>query len=144
VAVLRSSRPPAPNVEVAQWTLDSFTELRSLRSSLHKALTGEPLPDGGFLDEVPEKIAVVATELATNAIAHARPPTLVRLRRTDDSFILDVADDDAATSPEYAHDRPPGAGGLGLHLVRDLAGDLGWYIDGSVKHIWAQFPIPQS
>jgi hypothetical protein len=144
VAVLNSSHPPAPNVEVALWVLDSFTELRSLRSSLHKALTGQPLPEGGFLDAVPEKIAVVATELATNAIAHARPPTTVQLCRTDDSFILDVADDESAASPVYAEDRSPGAGGLGLQLVRDLASDLGWYIDGSVKHIWAQFPIPQS
>jgi serine/threonine-protein kinase RsbW len=144
VTVLNSSRPPVPSVEVAQWVLDSFTELRSLRSSLHQALTGEPLPDGGFLDEVPEKVAVVATELATNAIAHARPPTVVRLRRTDDSFILDVADDEPATSPEYAEDRPLGAGGLGLQLVRDLALDIGWYIDGSVKHVWARFAIPRS
>jgi serine/threonine-protein kinase RsbW len=144
VAVLNSSHPPAPSVEVAQWALDSFTELRSLRSSLRKALTGEPLPEGGFLDEVPEKVAVVATELATNAIAHARPPTVVQLRRTDDSFILDVADDDSAALPEYAEDRPLGAGGLGLQLVRDLALDIGWYIDGSVKHVWAQFVIPQS
>jgi len=144
VPALRTSRPPTPNVEVAQWVLDSFVELRSLRSSLHKALTGEPLPDGGFLDQVPEKVAVVATELATNALAHARPPTTVHLLRTDDQFILDVADEDPAAFPEFAEGRPAGAGGLGLQLIRDLALDLGWYVDGDVKHVWAQFPIPQS
>jgi serine/threonine-protein kinase RsbW len=123
--------------------LDSFAQLRSLRSALHEALTGEPLPDGGYLDQVPDKMAVVATELATNALAHALPPTVVRLCRTDDTFILDVADEDPAVLPEFAADRPPGAGGLGLQLVRDMALDIGWYIVGDVKHVWAQFSIPE-
>jgi serine/threonine-protein kinase RsbW len=143
VPTLSPSRPPAPSTEVARWVLDSFTELRLLRASLHKALTGEPLPEGGVLDEVPEKVAVVATELATNALAHARPPTVVRLCRTEATFILDVTDDQPATSPEFAENRPMGAGGLGLQLVRDLARGMGWYVEGTVKHVWAQFPIPQ-
>jgi serine/threonine-protein kinase RsbW len=123
--------------------LDSFAELKSLRASLHQTLTGEPLPEGGVLDEIPEKVAVVATELATNAIAHARPPTVVRLCRTEATFILDVADEEPATSPDFAEGRAPGAGGLGLPLVRDLTHGMGWYVDGTVKHVWAQFPIPQ-
>ncbi|HEY0534331.1 MAG TPA: ATP-binding protein [Actinoplanes sp.] len=140
---LSPSRPPAPSTEIAQWVLDSFTELRSLRASLYEKITGEPLPEGGVLDEVPEKVAMVATELATNALVHARPPTTVRLRRTEATFILDVADEEPAASPEFAKDRPPGAGGLGLQLVRDFALGMGWYVDGNVKHVWAQFSIPR-
>jgi hypothetical protein len=143
VSTLSASRPPAPNAEVAHWILDSFTELRALRASLHKALTGQPLPEGGQLDEVPEKMAVVATELATNALAHARPPTVVRLRRTDQAFILDVTDEEPAAVPEFAEGRPPGAGGLGLRLARELALEIGWYTDAGVKHVWAEFPVPQ-
>ena len=142
VPAIHPSRPPAPSTKVAQWVLDSFGELRSLRASLHKTLTGEPLPEGGILDEVPEKVAVVATELATNALAHARPPTIVRLHRTEEAFILDVADEMPAASPEFAENRPPGAGGLGLRLASDLALDIGWYVNGDVKHVWAEFPIP--
>jgi serine/threonine-protein kinase RsbW len=140
--MLSPSRPPAPCTEIAHWVLDSFAELKSLRASLHKTLTGEPLPEGGILDEVPEKVAVVATELATNAVAHARPPTVVRLHRTEATFILDVADEEPAASPEFAEGRAPGAGGLGLQLVRDLTLGMGWYVDGTVKHVWAQFPMP--
>jgi hypothetical protein len=142
VPTLSTSRPPLPNVQVAQWVLDSFGELRLLRASLHKALTGQPLPEGGTLDEIPEKVAVVATELATNALAHARPPTIVRLHRTETAFILDVADKEPAVAPELAEGRPPGAGGLGLQLARKLALDIGWYVDGDIKHVWAEFPIP--
>ena len=143
VPALDTSRPPTPNVEVAQWVLDSYDELRSLRASLHQALTGEPLPEGGTLDEVPEKVAVVATELATNALAHTHPPTIVQLRRTDEAFILDVTDEDPDAFPELAEGRPPGAGGLGLQLARKLALDIGWYVEGELKHVWAQFPIPR-
>jgi serine/threonine-protein kinase RsbW len=130
-------------VEVRRWVLDTFTQLRSLRASLHETLTGQPLPEGGTLDEIPEKIAVVATELATNAIAHARPPTIVQLRRTEEAFILDVADEEPSAGPELALNRPAGAGGLGLQLAHQLALDVGWYVDGAVKHVWAQFPIPK-
>jgi hypothetical protein len=27
-------------------------------------------------------------------------------------------------------------------LVRDMPLDIGWYIVGDVKHVWAQFSIP--
>jgi serine/threonine-protein kinase RsbW len=144
VPALSASRPPTPSADVAQWVLDSFAELRSLRACLHEAITGQPLPEGGLLDEVPEKVAVVATELATNALAHASPPTVVRLRRTEMAFILDVADECPAVVPEFAEGRPAGAGGFGLQLARKFALEIGWYAEGDVKHVWAEFPIPQA
>ena len=140
---LRVSRPPADSVEVRSWVLDSFRELRLLRTSLHEALTGEPMPDGGVLDQIPEKMALVATELAANALAHTRPPTRVRLCRTEHSFILDVADHDPALVPRLADQRRARTGGRGLHITRKLAIDLGWYVDGEIKHEWAQFAIPR-
>ncbi|MEV6489725.1 ATP-binding protein [Actinoplanes sp. NPDC051633] len=140
--LLHTSRPPEPATEVERWVLDSYTELRSLRASLHKAITGELLPEGTPLDEIPEKVAVVATELATNALTHAHPPTVVQLLRTDTSFVLVVADEEPGIVPELDEDRPPGAGGLGMQLARKLALDVGWYTDGDVKHVWAEFVVP--
>jgi serine/threonine-protein kinase RsbW len=142
VSNLRLSHPPGSPVEVRRWTLDSFGQLRTLRASLHEALTGEPLPDGGELDEIPEKMALIASELATNALAHGKPPTVVELRRTDRAFILDVADEAPNAEPEFAEGRAPGAGGMGLRLARDFALDLGWYVADGVKHIWAEVDIP--
>jgi serine/threonine-protein kinase RsbW len=143
VAALTSSLPPTPSVEVHNWALNSFPQLRLLRASLHEALTGQPMPPGGVLDAIPEKVVLVATELATNAIAHARPPTVVKLCRTDDAFFLDVSDNDPAIMPEFADARPPGAGGLGLQLARKIALNVGWYVEDDTKHIWAEFPIPK-
>jgi two-component sensor histidine kinase len=100
------------------------------------------MPAGQELDQVPEKMILVATELATNALAHARPPTVVELRRTGKTFVLDVTDDDPATPPEITEARPTDSGGRGLRLARDLALDIGWYVEKGVKHVWAEFSLP--
>lgn len=141
---LDTSLPPTPHEEIQRWVLDSFSELRALRASLHKALTGQPLPDDGELDEIPEKMAIVATELATNALEHTHPPTVVRLLRTGTSFVLDVADQEPDMAPELAEGRAPGDGGLGLQLARRLALDVGWYVSGDAKHVWADFPVARA
>ena len=139
-----ASLPPEAAVEVQHWVLDSFTELRQLRAGLFAALNGEPMPPGGELDDIPEQMAIVATELATNALRHARPPTRVHLRRTEHTFVLDVADENPEALPETAGPRPPGDGGMGLRIVDQLADVVGWYIDDRHKHVWAEFPIPSA
>ena len=135
-----SAQPPPAMTELRSWVLDSPEQLSTLRADLHEALTGQPLPVGAELDEVPEKVVLVATELATNGLRHGLPPTIVRLGRTGLRFVLDVADHSPDVVPDYADDRPPGAGGLGLQLAGRIALDLGWYIDADTKHVWAEFP----
>lgn len=136
---LSASTPP-PMTEIRAWVLDTPAELRLLRASLYEALTGEPFPDHAELDDVPEKMILVATELATNALRHGLPPTVVRLCRAGDEFVLDVSDRDPQIIPEFAGERPPGAGGLGLQVARKLALDIGWYVSDETKHVWARFP----
>jgi anti-sigma regulatory factor (Ser/Thr protein kinase) len=126
--------------------LSSDAELQELRRGVFHAVTGRPLPSDVGLDGVAERMVLVASELATNGLRHGRPPTVVTLFSTNDSYVLDVVDHDPHRVPEYAEGRPPGAGGLGLKLARDLASELGWYVDddgaGSVKHVWARFFAP--
>jgi anti-sigma regulatory factor (Ser/Thr protein kinase) len=85
---------------------------------------------------------LVASELATNAFRHGRPPTLVRLLRQRDTYLLDVADHDLNSTPRIAGAREPGHGGFGLQIARRLAQDVAWYRSDVTKHVWAQFPAP--
>jgi serine/threonine-protein kinase RsbW len=141
MALNAATRPGYVGTPVDSWVLDDTVQLRRLRAALHAALTGETMPDGGSLDAIPEKIALVATELATNALRHAHPPTRVCLYRTDYAFMLEVIDHDINDTPVPAP-ASTAPGGWGLHIADDLAGELGWYVDGNLKHVWAHFPIP--
>ncbi|MGN9807043.1 ATP-binding protein [Micromonospora sp. L32] len=140
MAQLRTSPPSPQATELRRWQLSSPAHLRGLRASLHQALTGEELLAGEELDEVPELMVLVATELATNALRHGIPPTIVRLLIAEDRFILEVADHDLSTIPELVDTRPMGAGGRGLQIAEAVSLDVGWYATDGTKNIWAAFP----
>jgi anti-sigma regulatory factor (Ser/Thr protein kinase) len=132
---LPASDPYPSAAEKCRWTLASFGDLRVLRAQLREALAES---DG--TSDVTDRMTVVANELATNALRHGLPPTVVRLLRQGDRLIIDVADHDRDAEPRVAEDRPLGAGGLGLQLTRTFAIDVGWYATDATKHVWASFP----
>ena len=138
---LRSSPPPSATA-VQQWVLADSTELRLMRLALRQALETQSLA-GRELDDVAERMSIAATELASNALRHARCPAVVTLSRTRKAFLLDVADDKPLASPRITGERPGGDGGRGLMIVQELAIDTGWYVTGGSKHVWAQFGIPR-
>ena len=134
---LPASAPHPETVELRRWTLDNYHGLRHLRAALRETMVDISVAD---LDDFFDRMAVVATELATNALRHGLPPTVVRLLRGDDRLILDVADHDLRAEPVVAYDRPAGRGGLGLQLASTFAVEVGWYRSGGAKHVWASFP----
>jgi serine/threonine-protein kinase RsbW len=141
VSRLRTSPPPPSSTEIDSWILTTSTELRGLRTALAAALNKESDDAGRPLDDVPERMVLVATELATNAIRHGLPPTRVRLSRTADQYVLDVADGDLTSVPELTDIRPLDSGGRGLMLAREFSLEVGWYATDRAKHIWATFPV---
>jgi hypothetical protein len=140
MASLPVSPPHAEAVELHRWVLDTYDELRGLRASLHQLITDGLVSESERLDDAFDRMAVVATELATNALRHGLPPTVVRLLRAGDDLVLDVADHDLSAAPEVVDDRPLGDGGLGLQLTQTFAADIGWYTTDTTKHVWASFP----
>jgi serine/threonine-protein kinase RsbW len=140
MTALPTSAPHQAAIELHRWTLDSYDELRSLRASLREVVSNGVVAEQAQRDDVCDRMAVVATELATNALRHGLPPTVVRLLREDDRLILDVADHDLNAPPQLVDGRPHGAGGLGLQLTQTFAIEVGWYIADRTKHVWASFP----
>jgi anti-sigma regulatory factor (Ser/Thr protein kinase) len=132
-----ASGPHPAAVELRCWTLDSFGELRGLRAGLREAVAEASGAEPGDLFD---RMAIVATELATNALRHGLPPTVVRLLAERDRLIIDVADHDRRAEPLPDDDRPLGHGGLGLRLVRTFAVEIGWYTTEDTKNVWASFP----
>ncbi|MFH5821457.1 ATP-binding protein [Georgenia sp. AZ-5] len=134
-----STYPPEEFEPVARWVLDAPEQLAGLRAGLTEKLAeaGTHYTDG--LTGVADKMVLVATELATNAIVHALPPTVVQLLKTEDEFVLDVVDHTPDEVPELSLGRPAGEGGLGLQIALRMALDVGWFTEGSAKHVWARF-----
>jgi serine/threonine-protein kinase RsbW len=134
-------RPPEADEMVAEWIVDDPPELLTLRHALHQAVLrhrSSPLAD---VSALAERLVLVATELAGNALRHGRPPTVVALLRADGHLIIDVADRDLRSAPTVEV-RPLGEGGIGLQLTQRLAEAVGWYPTDAAKHVWAQFRLP--
>lgn len=148
--MLIRARAPEGFEEVRAWPLAAVDELAVLREDLDAALPGGPRTS---LEEVPESVVLVASELATNALRHGRGPAIVRLAaragRSEDSpegspereLLLEVIDRAPERAPELAARRRPGPGGFGLQLAARLADELGWYRTARAKHVWARFTV---
>jgi len=132
---LPASVPYPRATEICRWTIADFGDLRGLRADLRAT---EDVTAAG--PDVVDRVTVVANELATNALRHGLPPTVVRLLHDGDRLIVDVADHDREGEPRIAENRPLGGGGLGLQLTRRFAIDVGWYATELTKHVWASFP----
>lgn len=138
---LSTSRPPASFALVRTWVVETVRELSELRAQI-LAEIGTGSTSVTDLNSIAHHMVLVASELATNALRHGIPPTIVRLLRDGGTYLLDVADHDLGAQPYIAGSRPPGQGGFGLQIARRLAVDVGWYATPTTKHVWARFPAP--
>jgi hypothetical protein len=139
-AGLESARPPARFRAVREWSLDSLTDLSRVRRELLTEVTAPHAEPQLRLGQVPENMVLVASELATNALQHGHPPTVLSLHSDQDDYLLDVGDTNLEGTPVYAGERPSGAGGFGLMIARRLSQVVGWYTTETTKHVWAIFP----
>ncbi len=139
-AGLASSVPPDRFTPVRSWSLDSVTDLARVRRELLHEVTAAHAEPQLTLGRVPENMVLVASELATNALQHGLPPTILSLLTDERDYLLDVCDSNLEAVPVVAGERPMGAGGFGLVIARRLSQDVGWYTADTTKHVWAIFP----
>jgi serine/threonine-protein kinase RsbW len=135
-------QPPSIDEELARWTLAAPPQLHGLRAALQQAVIDQS--DAADPMDLAERLTIVATELAGNALRHAQPPTVVALQRSDGKFVVVVLDNAAGSAPAVADNRGAGEGGLGLVLAQRLAQDVGWYPTDTGKSVWATFALTGS
>ena len=89
-----------------------------------------------------EDVRLVASELTSNAVTHARTPFVVTLAEVGPSVLLTVQDG-AAPVPETAVHDPMARNGRGMVIVNALAREWGVDGDGRSKSVWAAFATRQ-
>ncbi|MGW4512997.1 ATP-binding protein [Streptomyces sp. NPDC004393] len=91
---------------------------------------------------IADDMAVVASELASNALKHAGGEATVRLRLAEGQALLEV-DDISLRRPVSRRAGAEVEEGRGLFLVQALAAEWGWrYRKGGGKTVWASLPAP--
>ncbi|MFD9283142.1 ATP-binding protein [Streptomyces mirabilis] len=93
-------------------------------------------------DEIADDMAVVASELASNALKYTGGEAAVRLRLTKGQAQLEV-EDGSAQQPAQRRVGTEAEKGRGLLLVEALAAEWGWRLrKGGAKTVWASLPLP--
>jgi|tagenome__1003787_1003787.scaffolds.fasta_scaffold20817291_2 anti-sigma regulatory factor (Ser/Thr protein kinase) len=90
-----------------------------------------------------DDVRLVVSELATNAIRHARTPFTLSMERTEEGVVLTVYDDSPSTLVRVHGDLLEG-GGRGLWIVGLVSREWG-VREASTggKSVWASFPTRQ-
>lgn len=103
------------------------------REFVSEHLAAHDLPD--LLDD----LRLVVSELATNAVAHARTPFVVTLSRVAGSVLVAIQDSSDAPPVRVTSD-PMDTGGRGLMIVELLSETWGTATDAEgLKSVWASF-----
>ncbi|MBF9069399.1 SpoIIE family protein phosphatase [Streptacidiphilus fuscans] len=92
------------------------------------------------LAELVDDVALVVSELVTNAVRHADGPVLLRLIR-DRALICEVSDD-SSTAPHLRRALDTDEGGRGLFITAQLSERWGVRPARRGKTIWAELPLP--
>jgi anti-sigma regulatory factor (Ser/Thr protein kinase) len=112
--------------------------VREARAAVRRQLEGWGLADQEDLVDTAE---LLVSELATNAVLHARTPMRVSVLLHDDRVRVEVRDDDP-TLPEQRQPDPLSPGGRGIMLVELLARAWGINHNERGKTVWFELEEP--
>jgi anti-sigma regulatory factor (Ser/Thr protein kinase) len=129
---------PVPSVpgDVWHWQLETMPVLSRVRMDL-RARIAHPSVASGSTEDAREGLLLVFEELASNAIRHGGGDVRALIVAGRGGWLLDLSDEAPDRPPVPAVDRDPALGGMGLHLVAQLATDFGWERRPGRKHVWA-------
>ena len=84
-----------------------------------------------------DRLALIASELVTNAVRHAQTDITIELTAEDGAVHLEVFDRGAG-KPVFLDQEPGTPGGLGLPIVEALASSWGTHPRDGGKGVWAE------
>jgi anti-sigma regulatory factor (Ser/Thr protein kinase) len=138
---MRSTRPLEFDTELPA-TVESPRDARRLVRQQLDACGLDVDGDGA------QAAVLVASEMMTNAVVHAREPIRIEIDLTDAGVLrLAVFDGDPWYVPERTRPAPGDVGGWGVELVRLLSDSWGFGprpdgVDG--KEVWAEFDLERA
>ncbi|MEU8948400.1 SpoIIE family protein phosphatase [Streptomyces sp. NPDC048489] len=136
VTLTARTRATAPT-DIATWDLSNEpSAVADARAQAAAQLTSWGLPDLSFT------VALVVSELVTNAIRYSTGPIQLRLIR-DHVLICEVADTSRA-APHAGQPAPSEQGGRGLSIVNHLAQGYGTRYTLSGKIVWTELSLCES
>ena len=139
-----SDREPPRALEVGRWQIEpTLVAPRALRHDLLHRWGG-----GEIIDPViTGRVALVLTELVTNAVQHGEDSIKVTLGRTPDGWLVVVTEHPPPLArplprPTAWRQSSPDAdpGGRGLSIVAAVSTRCGWSRRGGEFTIWAEVP----
>ena len=86
-----------------------------------------------------DRLALIASELVTNAVNHAPTEIAIELEGREGSLYLEVFDRSDGR-PFFRDEDPTSPGGLGLPIVEALASSWGTRLREGGKGVWAEVP----
>lgn len=92
-------------------------------------------------EQLDDDVRAVASELATNAVLHARTPFTVTLTLAGDRLRLTLADGSARRPRVRRFDNAESTTGRGLKILTELAETWGVDDDGRGKAVWGEFML---
>jgi anti-sigma regulatory factor (Ser/Thr protein kinase) len=114
---------------------DDLRAPREARMAIARFLARADLPQ--LIDDA----QLLASELVTNAVRHARGPISVRAYVHDGFLRLEVCDAAVDCPPLPRPARPDDEGGRGMALVEKLSTRWGWQVTEHAKVVWLDLRI---
>ena len=147
--VLDRRRPPGSWTRRGEFPISGIDEAMKVREAVRDAVAEREAaadPDEPLFSSPSARAETALGELLLNGLRHGRGPVRAALFRGSAAdgragWLLEVSDTAVDDVPEVLPPIPAGAsptpGGLGLPLALSLATEVGWYVEGDAKHVWA-------
>ena len=121
------------------WSYRVSLPPESTSAASSRRFVGRHLDDHG-LSHLREDVQLVVSELATNAMVHARTPFTVSLHAFERLLLLEVEDGSPA-GPVHVAAQALDTGGRGIAIVTLLCHDWGVDARPAGKSVWAEFEM---